>query len=75
MKSVSVCASGSAVEHLLAKEGVAGSIPVSRFFYFCEDMKQAVKFHLEEQKHVNKSSQFHGSVRLGIAEKTADAVE
>ena len=25
------CASGSAVEHLLAKEGVAGSIPVSRF--------------------------------------------
>ena len=24
------CASGSAVEHLLAKEGVAGSIPVSR---------------------------------------------
>ena len=25
-----VCASGSAVEHLLAKEGVAGSIPVSR---------------------------------------------
>ena len=27
-----ICASGSAVEHLLAKEGVAGSIPVSRFF-------------------------------------------
>ena len=27
------CASGSAVEHLLAKEGVAGSIPVSRFFH------------------------------------------
>ena len=26
------CASGSVVEHLLAKEGVAGSIPVSRFF-------------------------------------------
>lgn len=25
------CASGSVVEHLLAKEGVAGSIPVSRF--------------------------------------------
>ena len=25
-----LCASGSAVEHLLAKEGVAGSIPVSR---------------------------------------------
>ena len=24
------CASGSVVEHLLAKEGVAGSIPVSR---------------------------------------------
>ena len=29
------CASGSAVEHLLAKEGVAGSIPVSGFFIFC----------------------------------------
>ena len=28
--SVTTCASGSAVEHLLAKEGVAGSIPVSR---------------------------------------------
>ena len=27
---VKTCASGSAVEHLLAKEGVAGSIPVSR---------------------------------------------
>ena len=27
---VRICASGSAVEHLLAKEGVAGSIPVSR---------------------------------------------
>ena len=27
-----ICASGSAVEHLLAKEGVAGSIPVSRSF-------------------------------------------
>ena len=25
-----LCASGSVVEHLLAKEGVAGSIPVSR---------------------------------------------
>ena len=25
-----ICASGSVVEHLLAKEGVAGSIPVSR---------------------------------------------
>ena len=29
-----LCASGSAVEHLLAKEGVAGSIPVSRSFLF-----------------------------------------
>lgn len=28
-----VCASGSVVERLLAKEKVAGSIPVSRFFY------------------------------------------
>ena len=27
------CASGSAVEHHLAKVGVAGSIPVSRFFF------------------------------------------
>ena len=31
------CASGSVVEHLLAKEGAAGSIPVSRFF-FCNIM-------------------------------------
>ena len=31
---VDTCASGSAVEHLLAKEGVAGSIPVSRSFIF-----------------------------------------
>ena len=29
-KNILICASGSAVEHLLAKEGVAGSIPVSR---------------------------------------------
>lgn len=29
-KNILTCASGSAVEHLLAKEGVAGSIPVSR---------------------------------------------
>ena len=29
-KKLIICASGSAVEHLLAKEGVAGSIPVSR---------------------------------------------
>ena len=28
------CASGSAVEHLLAKERVAGSIPVSRSFFY-----------------------------------------
>ena len=28
------CASGSVVEHLLAKEGAAGSIPVSRFFFY-----------------------------------------
>ena len=42
-----VCASGSAVEHLLAKEGVAGSIPVSRSLlvsrqqcrvFFCGDI-------------------------------------
>ena len=32
VNTCTVCASGSAVEHLLAKEGVAGSIPVSRFF-------------------------------------------
>ena len=28
------CASGSVVEHHLAKVGAAGSNPVSRFFYF-----------------------------------------
>ena len=30
---VGLCASGSVVERLLAKEKVAGSTPVSRFFY------------------------------------------
>ena len=30
VRKYDLCASGSAVEHLLAKEGVAGSIPVSR---------------------------------------------
>ena len=30
LQSYIICASGSVVEHLLAKEGVAGSIPVSR---------------------------------------------
>ena len=43
-QQIKTCASGSVVEHLLAKEGVAGSIPVSRsfikkkhfcFFFFC----------------------------------------
>ena len=29
-----LCARGSAVEHLLAKEGVAGSISVLRSYYF-----------------------------------------
>ena len=29
-----ICASGSVVEHHLAKVGAAGSNPVSRFFYF-----------------------------------------
>ena len=33
-KSSVLCASGSVVERLLAKEKVAGSIPVSRFFYY-----------------------------------------
>ena len=33
-----ICASGSVVEHLLAKEGVAGSIPVSRSFLFLEEV-------------------------------------
>ena len=32
MYLLSACASGSVVERLLAKEKVAGSIPVSRFF-------------------------------------------
>ena len=32
-----ICASGSVVERLLAKEKVAGSIPVSRLF-FCKNI-------------------------------------
>ena len=31
-----ICASGSGVEHHLAKVGAAGSNPVSRFFYWLE---------------------------------------
>ena len=38
------CASGSVVEHLLAKEGAAGSIPVSRFF-FCKKMGTLIGIH------------------------------
>jgi hypothetical protein len=37
-KPSDVCGSGSVVEHLLAKERVAGSIPVSRFFLFQGDV-------------------------------------
>ena len=40
-----LCASGSAVEHLLAKEGVAGSIPVSRFFYLRRKPRFYQGFH------------------------------
>ena len=48
-----VCASGSVVEHLLAKEGVAGSIPVSRFLkplifqgFFCFMLYFMLPHHL-----------------------------
>ena len=34
------CGSGSVVEHLLAKEKVAGSIPVSRFNLACMESDQ-----------------------------------
>ena len=38
------CASGSVVEHLLAKEGAAGSIPVSRFFNAKKQHPKSVLF-------------------------------
>ena len=40
------CASGSVVEHLLAKEGVAGSIPVSRFFCIKRAQSWARRFEV-----------------------------
>ena len=50
------CASGSAVEHLLAKEGVAGSIPVSRSFYFngnpCFSRISVIFVHLKKWGHL-----------------------
>ena len=44
-----ICASGSAVEHLLAKEGVAGSIPVSRFYFIAEAESAASAFCANKQ--------------------------
>ena len=44
------CASGSAVEHLLAKEGVAGSIPVSRFFYCKRASPSEIPFFAIEKR-------------------------
>ncbi len=41
-----ICASGSAVEHLLAKEGVAGSIPVSRSCKKPEEIKGFLFFYI-----------------------------
>lgn len=43
-KLYKICASGSAVEHLLAKEGVAGSIPVSRSFFLSEKPSKIKNF-------------------------------
>ena len=38
------CASGSVVEHLLAKEGAAGSIPVSRLFFCTKRTSERMSF-------------------------------
>ena len=52
-KLYKICASGSAVEHLLAKEGVAGSLPVSRsFFLQRKHTKSMLSFFLSNQKYV-----------------------
>ena len=51
------CASGSAVEHLLAKEGVAGSIPVSRS-YFLEVLRFKASFFVVDTLNLNEPLPF-----------------
>ena len=51
-KNFITCASGSAVEHLLAKEGVAGSIPVSRSV----DSLARILFLLQKRKNNNTAA-------------------
>ena len=46
MLNTAICASGSAVEHLLAKERVAGSIPVSRSWQISQIMFIYVICHI-----------------------------
>ncbi len=59
-----VCASGSAVEHLLAKEGVAGSIPVSRSYNNKNDIRLDVFFLLFRAHPVLEGSIFSATVPI-----------
>ena len=63
-----ICASGSVVEHLLAKEGVAGSIPVSRYKKFLyrkieEFFCSAENFQLEIDRGSNSEPESRSDER------------
>ena len=68
-----VCASGSAVEHLLAKERVAGSIPVSRFRVKQKDIQKDILFVLSRHIRASKvrTSTFHFGRRKADVPRTS----
>ena len=70
--SVTTCASGSAVEHLLAKEGVAGSIPVSRSQKKRRHAKACLLFF--RGTSVPRSSIFSASLRSAQGRRPPDVV-
>ena len=61
------CASGSAVEHLLAKEGVAGSIPVSRFFYYKKGISDGDALFCNREAEASQTHLLHKWVRISPA--------
>ena len=73
-KNFITCASGSAVEHLLAKEGVAGSIPVSR----SEDSLVRILFCYRNQKQLimNRTKRLTSKLKDAIISifQTADII-
>ena len=54
-----ISASGSAVEHLLAKERVAGSIPVSRSFILIHTQDSILIFFCPQKRLVIKFKHFY----------------